>query len=171
MARVFTQKAAKDYPEKGIAKGDLYYSWTLHGGRRQISKTRPRPSQLTGSAKLSQAYAAREALEDDIGAATAETVEDIATALRTAAEEAQAVAEEYEDSLSNMPDALQQSSSGEAIQEKIDALTEWAQELEDAATEVEALDLDDYKESEDPAEALLEDAQSRASDACDSLSI
>ena len=68
MPRVLTQRANKDYPKEGIKKGDTYYKWSIRmgrGGHTFISKTPPRPSQLTQS-KMSGAYAAVEAVEDVI---------------------------------------------------------------------------------------------------------
>jgi hypothetical protein len=167
MARVFTQKAAKDYPSKGIKKGDIYYSWTLHKQPRQISATRPRPSQLTGSEKLSTLYGLRESIED----AKFDSLEDWAAFLNETAGCARDVGEEYQDSLDNMPESLQQGSTGEAIQEKIDEIEAWAAELEDAANDIEALDIDDYADSDSPQDAMMEDARSRAEDASSSLSL
>lgn len=144
MPKVHTQKAAKGYPADGIKRGDTYYSWEFRYGGVHRSKTYPRPSQLTQS-KMSGAYAAREAMEDDVNAATEPS--DIENALNECAGAIRDVASEYEDSLSNMPDSLQQSSTGEDIQAKIDALEEYAQALEDAAGEVGSLDLSDYEAS------------------------
>lgn len=137
-------RAGKDYPAIGVKKGEPYYWWEFRYGGKRMSKTPPRPSQLTQS-KMSGVYAAQEGLKDALAAAS--DPDDITSAIDQAVGELEDVASEYEDSLSNMPDSLQQSSSGEAIQEKIDAIREYAGELESAKSEVEGLDLSDYEAS------------------------
>lgn len=135
MPRVHTKKARKDYPSEGIKKGDTYFSWSFRYGGKHKSLTPPRPSQLTQS-KMSAALAAAEGLEDSIKSAT--TPQDLVDALNQAAEEIKAVAEDYEDSLGNMP--TQEGEIAEAMQEKIDGLTEWGDQLESDASDVEAID-------------------------------
>ena len=53
MPKVHHVKAAKDYPEIGVQKGEMYYHWTFKNqrgpGTKVKSKTRPRASQLTRS--------------------------------------------------------------------------------------------------------------------------
>lgn len=142
MAKVSTQVARKDYPAKGIKKGDLYYSWALYKQPKQLSLTRPRPSQLTSSDKLSRAYAIVESIED--AEKTATVPSDLVEALNNAAQEANDLADEYQESLDNMPEGLQQGPTGEEIQMKVDALQSYASELEDAASEIEQLDVQDY---------------------------
>lgn len=135
MPRVHEKKARKNYPDAGIKKGDTYYSWSFRYGGKYKSLTPPRPSQLTQS-KMSGALAAAEGLEDSIKSAT--TPQDLVDALNQAAEEIKAVAEEYEDSLGNMP--TQEGGVAEAMQEKIDGLTEWGDALESDAGDVESID-------------------------------
>lgn len=142
MAKVSTQVARKDYPEKGIKKGDTYYSWALYKQPKQMSLTRPRPSQLTSSDKLSRAYAIVESVEDM--QATATVPNDLVEALKNAATDARDLADEYQESLDNMPEGLQQGPTGEEIQQKVDALNEYADECESAASEIEQLDVQDY---------------------------
>lgn len=139
MPRVHTKKARKDYPNAGIKKGDTYFSWSFRYGGKYKSLTPPRPSQLTQS-KMSAALAAAESLEDSIKSAT--TPQDLVDALNQAAEEIKAVADEYEDSLGNMP--TQEGGVAEAMQEKIDGLTEWGDALESDAGEVEGIE--DFEE-------------------------
>lgn len=162
MPRVHQQKAAKDYPDHGIKKGDVYYSWSFRYGGEHKSRTYPRPSQLTQS-KLSTAYAAMEGLEDSLP--SLDTLEGIAEAARECAEEVRGVAEEYRDSRENMPEGLQDGPTGQECEEKADALEACADELESAADDVEALDADDFREEgdeeeEDIPEAMLDEARS-----------
>jgi hypothetical protein len=100
-----------------------------------------RASHMTTSDKLATLYGIQEGLEDQAGNFT--TLDDIKEALETAANEARDVAQEYEDSLSNMPEGLQQGDTGQQIQEKVDAINEWADELESAANDVEAMEAPD----------------------------
>lgn len=159
MPRVHTKKARKDYPNAGIKKGDTYFSWSFRYGGKHKSLTPPRPSQLTQS-KMSAALAAGETLEDSIKSAT--TLQDLVDALNQAAEEIKAVAEEYEDSLGNMP--TQEGGVAEAMQEKIDGLTEWADSLESDAGDVEGIeDFDEFETvSAERKEEMMEEAWSIA---------
>lgn len=55
MARVhFVKSARKAQPKNGIEKGDSYYWWQFYKSPKQFSKTRPKPSQLIASDKLSR---------------------------------------------------------------------------------------------------------------------
>lgn len=93
MPRVEKQKAAKDYPDQGIQKGDTYFKWSFRYGGTHKSKTYPRPSQLTQS-KHSTVYAALEIVQDLCADAQA-TIEDIVEALSSGAEDVRGVGEEY----------------------------------------------------------------------------
>lgn len=162
-----------------IKTGDPYRWFANRIGRSSIRKNFcekcvPRPSDLTTSDKLSQLYTAQEGLEDAIAAAG--SVDDLACALREAAGEANEVAEAYRDSISNMPDSLQQGSQADEMEEKASSCEEWAQNLEQAADEIEAMEPDEVDseeedEQEAALEALLESARTRADDAAGELSI
>jgi len=96
----------------------------------------PRLSEMTTSDKLARLYGARESVEDAIS--DADSIETLSSALEEAISTAEEVGSEYESSLENMPDGLQQSATGEAIQEKIDACSAWATELESCKAELES---------------------------------
>lgn len=164
MPKVHKQVAAKDYPADGILKGESYYSWQLHGQRVQRSKTPPRPSQLTGSDKLSRAYAAQEALQDAIQAAT--SPDELAEALQTAAEATREVADEYNESADNMEQAFPNGSPNiESCREKAEALNSFADECDDAAATIESLELSDYDgDEETKQESLMDDARDTATE-------
>ena len=66
MPRVHHVKAAKDYPDHGIKKGEMYFHWKFRYGGKHRSKVRPRSSQLTQSDFLSQMYGIQEEIEDAI---------------------------------------------------------------------------------------------------------
>ena len=127
---VHVKKAQKDYPEHGIKKGESYYWWKFKRGGKYYSKTAPRRSQLTQSAF----YAAIFDIEDEIADAPADDglagiADDIASRLRELGDECQS-------NLDNMPEGLQQGSSGELLQERVSA-------MEQAADEIESLEFDE----------------------------
>lgn len=129
MARVRAQRAGKDYPEHGIKKGATYYKWSLrfsHYGRGVTyrSATHPRASQTTSSAFWQETLSIGEELEDlTVDRANEAGVEDIISLIRDHAAEQQ-------DKFDNMPEGLQQGSTGELLQERADSLEEWASDLE-----------------------------------------
>lgn len=92
----------------------------------------PKASEMTSSDKLARLYAAREEIQD------ADGLEAIITALEDAITTAEEVGSEYEQSLMNLPEGIQQSSTGESIQEKIDACSAWQALLEACKEEVES---------------------------------
>ena len=167
MAKVTTSRANKDYPAAGIKKGDTYYSWAFFRGPTMRSATYPRPSQLVGSEKKSNALAVYEDLEDALAAAT--TPEDIKAALDQAAEEAQNSIDEYDESISNMEEAFSGGSPAiEEAEQDRDNIQSFLDECESASSEVENLDYVDYevKPDQDPEKGevgwdnLTEDGQS-----------
>lgn len=118
-----------DKCRKQIEPGQQYFSWEFRYGdphRQHQACGAPRASQLTQS-KMSVVYAAVEAAQD--GIAGAESAEDFTSLLSDCASEVDSVKEEYQAALDNMPDSLQQSSTGEEIQEKIDALETFSDSL------------------------------------------
>jgi hypothetical protein len=159
MPQVHYKKARKNYRDAGIKKGDMYYSWSFRYGGKRMSKTAPRPSQLTQS-KMSGALAAGEGLEDAIAAATCP--QDLLDALDQAASEVTEVKEEYEESLNNM--ITQEGTIAEEMQEKIDGLEEWASALEGDKQEVEGIDgVDEFDTlSDERKEEVMEEARTAA---------
>lgn len=146
MPRVSQQKARKDYPEKGIKKGDIYYSWAFYRGAKQMSATYPRDSQLTGS-MWSQVYAAREAIED------AEGVSDMIDAVDSAIEEIGDIASQYADS------ADSQGAMGERSQNLSEQLEGLQSELESLKSDLEALPQEEDENAEATAADLAEVAK------------
>ena len=138
---------------------------------------RPRPSEMTGSDKLATLYAAQEHVEDMINGDAGR--DDLVAALQEAAETARGVGEEYRSSKENLPENLQYSSTGEALEEKADQCDQWADELEQAADDIQAMEDWDAEakeaaEGENPDEAvdiaedhsdLKAEAESRAQEA------
>jgi hypothetical protein len=153
MPRVYEAKAAKDYPAHGIKKGETYYHWSFFRSPKQMSKTRPRQSQITGSPSLASAYAAQEAFEDALGAAT--TYDEVLSAVQDAAGDTGPI-DDFEDKISNLEEAFQGGCPAlEEAEEQRDTFQSWLDELDSAASEIEGLDDDDFKDEDDPAEAKL----------------
>lgn len=148
MPRVHQLTANKDYPDKGIKKGDKYYKWTTRpGGRgkgivhRQL--TYPRPQQLTSSDFLIQMYD----LQDRINDVDVTSLEDERDNI---AEDIRALGDEQQNKLDNMPEGLQQGSSGEMLQSRVDGCEAWASDVEN----VDIPDREDYADDDEYAEAM-----------------
>lgn len=140
MARVhFVKHARKDYPEAGIAKGDSYYWWKFPYGPKNKSKNRPTRQQLTQSDFLRQVYD----IQDKFGELTTES--DFESEVDFFYAEIEVLRDEVGERLDAMPEHLQDTStSGELLQERIDALENWLDAIQN-------VDLDG-----DPEEVLEE---------------
>ena len=196
MAHLTLVKSARDNKKgrvcrrcaKPIKKGDSYFWFANRIGRSSRKSTfcadhRPRPSEMTTSDKLSQLYAAREAVEDAMRRSddNGNTVsledykEAVQAALEDAASTARDVGEEYRDSKSNLPDSLQDSQTGQDIEEKADACDAWADELESAASEIESYEAevpDDLEEGDEPdLDSQFEELEEIASRALEALEL
>ncbi|HVJ71217.1 MAG TPA: hypothetical protein VM531_06885 [Sphingomicrobium sp.] len=140
MARVKFQKAAKDYPAQGIKKGDKYYYARVKTGPRsskEIRSLKPIPrSQLTTSAFLQQFYN----LEDQFQTLRSTPLAELEGALDSLASEVRDLAEEEQSKFDNMESeapGLAQGPTGELIQERAQAMEEWAGSLESMSQEVQ----------------------------------
>ena len=132
MARVTHVKHAKqDYPIHGIAKGQEYW-WTKHAyGPKLFFKSPPKPSQLTQSEFLSQAYD----FEERIGALDAkdfDTIEDLKSEVQSIAEDIRTLGEEQQEKHDNMPEGLQDGDTGQLLEQRAQSMEDWATELESA---------------------------------------
>ena len=143
MPRVYhVKKARKKNPVVDV--GESYFWWKHAFGPKQFSKTRPKASQVTGSAFLSTFYGLQEELEagyfSDFESLEAQR-DELVTQL-------QDLHDECESSLENMPEHLQDTSeSGVLLTERIDELdsaigtlegidvpeepSDWSDEIED----------------------------------------
>lgn len=146
MPRVKSQKANKDYPDQGIAKGDTYYKWSFRYGGTHKSLTYPRPSQLTQS-KLSDPLAQVEAVEDMLNERDT-TPAECSLAIGEAADAATATAEEYREAAEPF------GGEGEHA-ERADACDEWAQALQQLADEYADWEPDNQADDFGPSEAKL----------------
>lgn len=179
MARVFSAKKSKAGKEIKcgrcsvvIKPGEKYYYFSVgfRGSKQyRCQNHSPRQSETTGN-KMSGAYAANESLEEFLNGPTC--VSDIASALETAAGEIEQVRDEYQESYDSLPENFQNGEQGSEIQEKIDALTEYADSLSSAASDVASLE--DHSGEEDydaDADTDLEAAIEKASDVLQEFSL
>lgn len=147
MPRVhFIKKARKNYPQFGIKKGDSYFSWKFRYGGERKSLTRPKQSQLTQSPFLSEAYS----IQEEIAELTLEQIKE-GFDVSEYVDRIRELGSNAEDSLSNMPDQLQQAPTGELLQNRADAMEEWASELEgvDCDIDKEGFEAEAASEAED----------------------
>ena len=137
----FVKKARKDNP---VAKrGESYFWWKFAFGSKQYASTRPPRSRLTQSEYFSTLWE----LEDGFQAA------DTAVGLKDQFEDFVADLTELRDSQEekreNMPESLQESSTGELLQERYEALDDWIDGIECLDTDFDA---DNYDPGEDSEE-------------------
>ena len=134
----YVKAARKDYPVEGISKGEPYWWWEIPFQPVRRSKTQPKASQLTSSDFLQQVYG----LQEDLEALTATaTKEDITSAIEDTVSQLNALAEEQESRRENIPEQLQDSGSGQLLQDRADKCREWADSLENIDTDVALEDL------------------------------
>ena len=154
MTEVKHVKARKDYPEFGIAKGEMYYVWVPgFRARTMRSKTPPRQSQLYQGYR-SSAYALNEQIEDFLNPGNLEDLESFRDELIS---EAENLRDEEQGKLDNMPDGLREGDAGDAIQERIDAVEAFIDELGNLRLDSElGDDASDEEQSEEADEKFEE---------------
>lgn len=132
MARAhFVKKARKPYKNEGIKKGDSYYWWKFPYGSKQRQKTAPRQSQLTQSEFLGTIY------DIDDRLSNISDLDDAQSERESIVSELQDLSSEQEDRKSNMPDSLQESPTGELLEERANQCNEFADELESVDLDLE----------------------------------
>jgi hypothetical protein len=172
MPRVKAQRANKDYPDYGIKKGDTYYSWAFFRGRKQMSKTHPRPSQLTQT-NMSSAYGGIEQVEDALSEVeqlqadgllnTAEPWRLLAEALENGAADVTEASEAYAEQASNIEEGFQHATTmSEEAQEKADTLETAARTMEDTASDIG--DNDDPEFTDEDIEQWISDCNDATSE-------
>lgn len=112
-------------------------------------------SDLTSSDKLARIYDAQDSAADEIGSWSGDDGHDaLAEILRNAAQEANEVADEYEESAENIREHFESSSTADECEERAEEIRSWAEEMESAADELEEFDEDTAREE---ARSDLED--------------
>jgi len=127
----FVKSARKDNPFAGIKKGDSYYWWQFAFSSKSFSKKPPKPQQLTRSDFLISVYD----IQDRISGMQPETFEDFNNERDEIVNDIQELATEQEEKRDNMPETLQDSATGELLQERHDSMDEWASEIESVELE------------------------------------
>lgn len=146
------KKARKDNP--AVKKGEEYFWWKFRYGGKQYSKTRPKASQLTQSNHLSQVYEIEEEIQDF----SPSSLEDFEFSLQDWSDRLEELAKEAEESISNMPEQLQDGSVGEMLQERADQTRMMAAEIDSIEVSLER-DEESYPEESDQVEAVLDELQ------------
>jgi hypothetical protein len=134
--------------------GEPYYWWKPNWGAKRYSKTYPKPSQLTGSAFLSEYLSIGEDLNDAAQAAT--TGADLQAAVEEAVSRIEGLRDETQDSFDNMPEGFQQGDTGEMLQARVDGLEQWQEDLEGVDVDIPDADHIDAEDGDitDPAELV-----------------
>lgn len=173
MPRVKQVTARKDYPTFGIKKGDKHFHWKLMTGPRSSREFRqlapPKPSQLTSSEFLGNLYA----IEEQIADATQD--ESLPDTIRELGENLRELGTEQRDKYDNMPEGLQQGSTGCMLEERADNCESYADSLDEVADQLQSdieeiqgmewNDLDDFADydleegDEQPTEDEIESAR------------
>jgi len=130
----------------GIPKGSHYWWWKFAYREAIRSLTRPKPSQLTQSAFVSEALS----IQEDLEALGTEDVRE-GIDLSDYVDRIRELGDQASDSLGNMPDSLQSSPTAELLQNRSDNMEQWADNLE-------SVDMDVDEDS------LREDAEKEAQD-------
>jgi len=151
MPRVmFVKKARKDQSEE-IKKGDSYYWWKFRYGGRHVSKTHPKPSQLTQSPFLSGMMECEERIGN---LSTGDSVDNLRGEIESIAEDLRALGEEQTSSKDNMPEGLQEGPTGELLSNRAEACEEMADQLD-------SIDLDVVEPDEDAEEDKIAEYEER----------
>lgn len=117
-----------------INVGESYYTWCFYGGQPQYSKERPKPSQLTQNWFKQELYCIQEKIEEF----EPEDVEDVATFVDDIRSDAESLRDECQEHLDNMPEQLQDSDSGQTLQERIDNLDSVIGDIDNFDSEFES---------------------------------
>lgn len=126
-ARVHYVKAAKDYPDQGIKKGEMHYTWALFRQKPRRSKLKPSRSQLEASDFKSRLY---DLIDSTLPACTcSEDLESLAGEVRE-------LGEEQSSKVDDLPENFQNGEQGERLNARADELSTWADEIESAASDL-----------------------------------
>ena len=131
----FVKKAQKNVKGSDIKKGEEYYWWKFRFGGKHVSRTPPKPSQLTRSAFLSPLYELQERI---ILLTASDTLPDEVSSI---VDELRCLGEEQLEKQNNMPESLQDSETGQLLQDRSD-------NIESMVNDLEAVDLDSSNEPE-----------------------
>jgi hypothetical protein len=127
MPKVTHQRSRNGIPSINVAPGEMYYKWkmkTATGGVKRVSKTPPRPSQLTLSEFKSSWRSFSEEIDDmELDDSLYDNLQELAGRIRE-------LGNECEEKRSNMPENLQDAPSGELLETRKNNCESWADEIE-----------------------------------------
>jgi prefoldin subunit 5 len=139
-----------------INVGESYYTWCFYGGQPQYSKERPKPSQLTQNWFKQELYSIQEKIEEF----EPEDVEDVATFIDEIRDDAESLRDECQEHLDNMPEQLQDSDSGQTLQERIDNLDSVIGDIDNFDSEFESeIEKEDDESNDEFLERQSEEKQ------------
>jgi len=167
MARAhFVKTAAKD--NAVVKKGESYWWWAFRFGGKHFSKEQPKPSQLTQSAYMSGVLALQEMIDEF----PLNEVADLEMLRDDVDSQLDEIKSTVEDSLSNMPEGLQQGETGSMMQERIDACDSAQSDAQSLDTEFTSDLTDNAQEGDDPPteDELAEELQTWLDDKRNELS-
>ncbi len=138
MPRVhYVKKARKD--NSAVKKGEPYYWWKFRFAGKRCSRTRPRPSQLTQSEKLSRYYEVQEAIDDVVDVYA--DVQEVIDTLNEQVEEVRAIGEEYQESADNIREHFESSEVADDCEEKSYMLEATADSIDNIVSRLENVEL------------------------------
>lgn len=149
------KKARKSNRKFGIKKGKPYWTWGFRSGSgfvKKVSLVPPKRSQLTQSEFWSTVYSIQEQVDDE----KVECPEDFNELLGDVRGQLEELRDDTQSKLDNMPESLQNGSSGELLQERIDKLDEVIDGLPDELSCEEMSDEDE--DAREGADLGAEDA-------------
>lgn len=157
MATLRKQKSAKEYDcskcGSHIQKGVEYYRFSA--SRFQKLKPRcinckPTRQEMTNSDFWVQYYD----IDDHIQGLTIEDMEDAQAAVDDIVEQLEMLRDEQEEKLYNMPDQLQESETGQLLQERYDGVQEMVDELQSIDLEIDE-EADEDEQEEEKNQVLM----------------
>lgn len=162
------KRAQKDYPDIDVKKGEPYYRWSIklqRGGLVRMSKTPPKRSQLT----VSEFYGTLYSIQEDNEFAKCGSFEELAAMKDDVVGQLEELRDQQQEKLDNMPEGLQQGSTGELLQERYDALDSAISELENV--DIPESDEEKPDETKDDEADDLQSVAQQLSDALDSAEV
>lgn len=131
-----------------ILPGTQYLWWQFKGQKGKNvrctkSACRPRASDLT-QGRIGQVYAITEAVEDACEQFRRDgDFESFQSEIESQCSEIESLADEFQSGFDNMPEGLQQGDTGQMIEQRVEALNEYKDELENAISGVDWPDADE----------------------------
>lgn len=131
-----------------VKKGQEYYSWKFRNSPAQISLTYPKPQQLTRSEFMITVYDIQDRL-DSLAIPEGNDASVLESEVEEICSEIETLRDETQEKLDNMPQQLQDADTGQLMQERIEALDEWKNNLESIDYDYDGPSGEDLEDSEE----------------------